>query len=64
MVDVSAERNSTFVMPFSVETLRLFEHRSGETDAESDATGTVTRAASSADADADAGAPPQYRGVD
>ncbi|MFJ1971152.1 slipin family protein [Streptomyces sp. NPDC087903] len=35
VVDVSAEKNSTLVMPFPVEMLRFFERQSGETDAES-----------------------------
>ena len=34
VVDVSAEKNSTLVMPFPVEILRFFEHQSRETDAE------------------------------
>ncbi|MFF4257003.1 hypothetical protein ACFY1L_38050 [Streptomyces sp. NPDC001663] len=34
MVDVSAEKNSTLVMPFPVEMLRFFEHQSRETDGE------------------------------
>lgn len=36
VVDVSAEKNSTLVMPFPVEMLRFFEHQSRETDGESD----------------------------
>ncbi|MGW0633224.1 SPFH domain-containing protein [Streptomyces sp. NPDC002758] len=35
VVDVSAEKNSTLVMPFPVEMLRFFEHQSRETDGES-----------------------------
>ncbi|MFF7948688.1 slipin family protein [Streptomyces griseorubiginosus] len=34
VVDVSAEKNSTLVMPFPVEMLRFFEHQSRETDGE------------------------------
>ncbi|MCD9875413.1 MULTISPECIES: slipin family protein [Streptomyces] len=35
VVDVSAEKNSTLVMPFPVEMLRFFEHQSQETGGES-----------------------------
>ncbi|WP_436845530.1 hypothetical protein [Streptomyces canus] len=35
VVDVSAERNSTLVMPFRVQMLRFFEHQSREADGES-----------------------------
>ncbi|MFD8737371.1 slipin family protein [Streptomyces sp. NPDC059618] len=41
VVDVSAEKNSTLVMPFPVEMLRFFEHRGGEAGGDSD--GWVTR---------------------
>jgi len=34
VVDVSAEKNSTLVMPFPVEMLRFFEHQSREADGE------------------------------
>lgn len=34
VVDVSAEKNSTLVMPFPVEMLRFFEHQSRDGDAE------------------------------
>jgi hypothetical protein len=36
VVDVSAEKNSTLVMPFPVEMLRFFEHQSRDSDGESD----------------------------
>ncbi|MFH8388835.1 slipin family protein [Streptomyces sp. NPDC018036] len=36
VVDVSAEKNSTLVMPFPVEMLRFFEHRSREADGATD----------------------------
>jgi hypothetical protein len=35
VVDVSAEKNSTLVMPFPVEMLRFFDHQSREIDGES-----------------------------
>ncbi|MEU7302782.1 slipin family protein [Streptomyces sp. NPDC007189] len=35
VVDVSAEKSSTLVMPFPVEMLRFFDHQSRETDGES-----------------------------
>jgi regulator of protease activity HflC (stomatin/prohibitin superfamily) len=44
VVDVSAEKNSTLVMPFPVEMLRFFEHQSRETDGASD--GRVTHRSS------------------
>ncbi|MFF4901418.1 slipin family protein [Streptomyces sp. NPDC001068] len=43
VVDVSAEKNSTLVMPFPVEMLRFFDHQSRETDDEAEANGRLVR---------------------
>ncbi|MEJ8636603.1 SPFH domain-containing protein [Streptomyces sp. MS2.AVA.5] len=45
VVDVSAEKNSTLVMPFLVEMLRFFEHRTPETDDKSARRKTIRAAA-------------------